>query len=247
MTTKPSFRALLLAALLCGVGTPLAKAQILTQTFAYGPNAAIPDNSTAGVSDTELVTSSIATITSIQVSLQITGNGTAYNGDFYAYLTNGTGFSVLLNRAGRTAGNPYGYADNGFNVSFAAAAANGDIHNYQTVLNPAGVALTGVWQPDGRNVNPANSLDTSARSAMLDSFSGQNPNANWTLFVADVSPVGTGTFTGWSMQITGVAVPEPSPWLLVTLFATLAWLKSISSRRPRHDPAGQDTGGARGA
>lgn len=232
MKTKPYFLTLtlLLILVLSMGGTSLAPAQIITQTFTYSPNAAIPDNSTVGVSDTETIATSIALITNVKLTLNITGNPTAYNGDFYAYLTNGTGFCVLLNRTGRTASNSYGYADNGFNVTFDDAATSGDIHSYQLTLNPAGAALTGSWQPDGRNVNPANSLDTSPRTAMLGSFTGQNPNGNWTLFVADVSPLGTGTFSGWSLQITGTVVPEPETWTLLAIGIALWLLGTVRQR-----------------
>ena len=224
---------LLLAATFGSVESSSAQAQMMTQTFSYSPNYAIPDNSTVGVSDTETIATSITAITSLQVTLNLTGNATAYNGDFYAYLTNGTSICVLLNREGRTAANTHGYADNGFNVTFADGATNGDIHSYRLTLNPAGGTLTGTWQPDGRNVNPATSLDTSARSAFLGSFAGQNPNGNWTLFVADVSPVGTGTFAGWSLQVTGTAVPEPQAWALLSVASTLVGLKRLRRRGER--------------
>ncbi len=219
------------------VGASLAPAQTMMQTFAYSPDAAIPDNSTVGVSDTETIATPIISISSLQLTLDITGSPSAYNGDFYAYLTNGIGFCVLLNRTGRTASSSCGYADNGFNVTFADSATNGDIHSYQLTLNPAGAALTGTWQPDGRNVNPANSLDTSPRTAMLGSFTGENPNGNWTLFVADVSPVGTGTFEDWSLQITGTVVPEPQTWALVgvgTVLLGMGTIRRVRRGLPRY-------------
>lgn len=224
MKSPARFPVLCAALLLLALGgPPRLRAQTLVQTFSYGPNLAIPDNNSVGVSDTETVSSSIFQITSLQVTLNLTGNPTAYNGDFYAYLSHGaTGFCVLLNREGRTATSTFGYADSGINVTFADSAANGDIHNYQSVLNPNGGALTGTWQPDGRSVDPANSLDTTARTTTLGSFNGLDANGGWTLYVADVSAGQTGTFSNWSLQVTGV--PEPSTWLGGMLLLTVAAL-----------------------
>ena len=76
---------------------------------------------------------------------------------------------MLLNRVGRTASNPVGFADSGLDVSFDDAAANGDIHVYRAVTNPpAGTPLTGTWQPDGRLADPAVVLDTADVRKLLD-------------------------------------------------------------------------------
>ena len=97
-------------------------------------------------------------------------------------------------RPGRTSTNPDGYLDAGLsNVVFADAASNGDIHNYQLVLNPNGSALTGTWQPDARNVNPATATDAAARSAFLSAFNGADAHGSWTLFIADFAAGGQGT------------------------------------------------------
>lgn len=184
-----------------------ARAQIVTNTFSYNLNLTIPDNDLSGASDTETVSSPITDITGIQVTLDISSG---YNGDLYAYLTHGsTGFAVLLNRVGRTTSNNLGYANSGFQITFNDAAANGDIHDYGLVTNVAGGTLTGVWQPDGRNIFPTNSLATTPRTAMLGSLTNQDANGDWTLFVADVSPGSTATLDSWGVTITGTAVPEP--------------------------------------
>ena len=52
----------------------------------------------------------IVSLTSVVISASISGtpdaDPRAFNGDLYAYLTHGSGFSVLLNRVGRTARRP---------------------------------------------------------------------------------------------------------------------------------------------
>ena len=190
--------------------TPAAQANPITDSASYSLNTTIPDNNLIGVADTHAFATTILSITSVQVTLDISGG---FNGDYYAYLSHGnTGFAVLLNRAGVTAANASGYADGGLNVTFSDTAANGDIHNYQTVVNPGGGSLTGTWQPDGRNVNPQAVLNTTPRTAALNSFDGLDGGGDWTLFVADASPLGIGTLEGWSLQVTGTTglntVPE---------------------------------------
>ena len=180
--------------------------------FVFNPNLAIPDNSILGVADTQIISMPEGIITGVKLSLNIAGTpavSNAFNGDFYAYLQHASGFTVLLNRTGRTASNPSGYGDSGFDVTFDDAAVNGDIHSYRDSVNPAGGALTGTWQPDGRTTNPNSVLLTDARPALLSSFNGLDPNGAWTLFVADVSPISTGTLKSWTLDLTVTPIPEP--------------------------------------
>jgi hypothetical protein len=119
----------------------------------------------------------------------------------------------LLNRPGRTAGNPFGYADSGFNILLSNSAANGNVHTYETMVTlAANTPLTGAWQPDGRTNSPASVLDTNPSTAGLGVFNGLNASGDWTLFVADVSSGGTNELTGWQLIIN--PVPEPSAWIL---------------------------------
>ena len=159
-------------------------------------------------------------IDSLTVDLTIAGG---WNGDLYAYLSHGSGFSVLLNRSGSTAGNPGGSGVSGLNVSFADSYLT-DIH---TALNNP---LTGNFAPDGRNVNPYNALDTDPRTAMLGSFNGIDPNGTWTLFFADVSPPSVSTLQSWTVNI-GVTVPEPGSTTLVGLMIALGWFRRCHVRR----------------
>ena len=182
-------------------------------------NQAIPDADPFGLSVTNDLSGFVGAISSITVSLNIS-NG--INGDLYGYLAgpNG-GFAVLFNRVGVTSGNSFGYGDAGFDVTFDDAAANGDIHPYQTTLGgaPSG-QLTGTWQPDGRNIDPQSApgdFDTAARDASLSSFDATDPNGTWTLFLADLSSGGQSTLASWDLNVT--TVPEPSFLALLGLGA----------------------------
>jgi subtilisin-like proprotein convertase family protein len=206
-----------------------ARAQVATNTYNFSVSLAIPDNDSSGVSDSHTILPGVQSITDVRVTLNITGG---FNGDYYAYLTHDTGFAVLLNRAGLTGTDAFGYADSGLNVTFDDTASNGEIHLYRLTLNPNGGALTGTWAPDGRDIHPADSLDTTLRSAFLSSFDGLNADGDWTLFVADVSAVGGGLLNSWELEVVGV-VPEPGTWSLFGMGAAVLVLAAKRRRRQR--------------
>ncbi len=173
--------------------------------FAVG--GVVPDANTTGWSDTRTLAGiSESFIEDVNVTLNLSGG---WNGDLYAYLVHGSGFSVLLNRVGRTAGDGFGSGDAGMNVTLDDNAANGDIHLYG-----AGNILGGAaWAADGRNVNPLNTLDTDGRGSLLNTFNGQDPNGQWTLFIADLSGGDVSTLTSWGLNIEAssggsVSVPD---------------------------------------
>lgn len=177
-----------------------------TESFTFTTNRLVPDGSFAGLSDVQNVNSTISNIVSLRVRLKLTGE---YNGDLYAYLRHANGFTVLLNRVGVTAIDPFGYGDSGFDVTFQAGAANGDIHNYESVLIPAdGSPLTGTWQPDGRIADPLSVTYVSSRSTSLTNFAGLNASGAWTLYLADVDSGGTNMLTQWGLDIVGAAAPS---------------------------------------
>lgn len=217
----------LLAFALLAACAPTLTAQI-SASYSASPNLGIPDGSTVGVVSTiQVAGSSILEVSSIQVNLNISGG---FNGDYHAYLVhtlpngNPAGIVTLLNRTGRTSGNSFGYGDSGFNVTFADGAVNGDIHLYQLITNPGGGALSGLWQPDGRPDSPFTVTDSSPRTEFFSAFNGVAADGTWSLFIADVSSLGTGTFVSWGMTIVGV--PEPSTWAAGVLgLAACAWLR----------------------
>src|SRR2546426_5405996 len=168
-------------------------------TFGGQPSLAIADGSASGVSDVRSLNSAVTAIGNFTVFLNISGE---FNGDLYAYLRHDSGFSILLNRPGRTADSPSGYGDSGFNITLSDFATR-DIHSYGAVVTPAtGSPLTGAWQPDGRNVDPSLVLDSTARTATLSSFAGLSASGDWTLFLADMQSGGTSALESWSLQVT---------------------------------------------
>lgn len=172
----------------------------------------IPDGNPTGVADARTVASEVVVLSSVRLKLTTAGE---FTGDLYAYLRHvqdgQINFSVLLNRSGRTASNPAGYADTGFDILFDDAATGRDIHLYREVTNLAeGMALTGVWQPDGRSVDPGVVLDTTPRTAWLDSFAGTEADGEWTLFLADLDSGGTNLLVAWELELSGLARPVVS-------------------------------------
>jgi subtilisin-like proprotein convertase family protein len=208
------------------------------QVFSTNVNSVIPDNNPGGLASQIAVGGLSGAISNVTVNLDITGG---YNGDLYAYVAgpNG-GFAVLLNRTGASSTSAYGYGDSGFNVTFddSAAAANPDIHFYQTVSNPngglSGGVLTGNWGSDGETFNPQLQSSypvapTATPTATLGSFDGADGNGQWTLFLADLSGGDQSTVVSWSLDIT--TVPEPEVWALGAMGVLLLALRNKIAQR----------------
>ncbi len=202
-----------------------ANAQPQFPFFFNTGSAAIPDNDPNGYHDSRTVGGMSGVISDVSVTLSISGG---YNGDLYAWLSHGGGLSVLLNRVGRSSSSTLGYGDHGFGLDTEQVRftlddqAAGDVHLYRAgpyALNTDG-QLTGLWQPDGRVLDPesrADLFDTAPRPDMLGVFDGLDPNGEWTLFVADQNPGDISTLTEWGLEIT--VVPEPSTLTLAGLGA----------------------------
>lgn len=198
-----------------------ARAQVsFTETF-DGVDLTIPDGTVVGVSDTRTLATGLGGIAQVQVTLEIQGG---YTGDLYAILMHDGVSAVLLNRPGRRVGDGLGYDDTGLNVTFSDSAA-ADVHPYRleqsgSHLTPLGGPLAGVWQPDARTASPDAVLDTSPRLSFLNAFIGHTPDGTWTLFVADMSPVGEATLQSWSIH---VMVPEPAGMAGLLGLGLLGW------------------------
>lgn len=173
-------------------------------TVAWPVGSQVPDNNAVGLSSTRAVVTTITSITEVKVHLDLGGG---WAGDMYCYLAHDGGFAVLLNRPGRSAAEPDGSAAGELLLTLADSAA-GDVHTGIAGSGP----VSGTFQPDARNIDPANSLDTTPRTAFLANFNGMDANGGWTLYVADVAAGETMTLHGWAITITGV--PEPSVVLL---------------------------------
>jgi subtilisin-like proprotein convertase family protein len=191
----------ILLVLLAAMLPPLLQAQT-TESFTFTTNRVAPDGNYSGMSDVQNITSGIGSIASLKVRLKVTGE---FNGDLYAYLRHSSGFTVLLNRPGKTASNPLGYGDSGFDITLDNASLN-DLHTYQNVTIPQdGSPLTGIWQPDGRNVDPDLVTDADPQSASLNNFVGLAASGQWTLYLVDAQSGGTNMVTEWGLDITGTA------------------------------------------
>ena len=188
-------------------------------SFKGTTSLSIPDGDASGVNDLRTISSGITSISSVSVTLNISAD---FNGDLYGFLSHGNGFSVLLNREGRSSNLLSGYGDSGMNLTLSDTGTFGDIHLYQTSLTLGpGQPLTGIWQPDARNVDPGLVFDSSPRNAFLSSFNGMDANGTWTLYLADMQAGGNSALNGWSMRIMGVPEPKARDLLLV---AGLCWI-----------------------
>ena len=151
-----------------------------------------------------------------------------YNGDIYVTLSHlnaggqTDGFAVLLNRVGTRSGDPFGYADNGFQIEFRDDALRGNVHTYRISLggNPSASLtgpLTGTWRPDGRTQDPSFVLDTDPVVTHLTSFANVNPGeGKWILFSADLFGGKTAQLDSWGLTFGAVAVPESQSYSLAT-------------------------------
>jgi subtilisin-like proprotein convertase family protein len=153
----------------------------------------VPDANYSGWTDTRTVaTAPAGTLVGVAVTLNISGG---WNGDLFAYLANGAGYTVLLDHIGT---GTYGNAGSGFNVTFSDSGA-ADLGTY---MGNGSSPITGAWQPDG---------------AGFASFVGLNPNSTWTLFIADTSGGSISTVQSWGLEMNIVAVPEVEAWLAAAL------------------------------
>jgi subtilisin-like proprotein convertase family protein len=199
----------------------LAGSAQAVQVFSYNTPQNIPDAFDDGGVNTPGVVSipfalsglgsSIADTMTVSLNISGTGGSGGYTGDLYVYLKNNNAnvTSVLVNRPGD--GNS---ANNGFDVTFSMSALP-DIHTYETINpNPepkfnGNDQLNGTWAADGRLADPnVTPTGNPGRDAKLNVFQGVNPNATWTLYVSDYSPIYTMTLNSFSVDIT--AVPEPA-------------------------------------
>jgi subtilisin-like proprotein convertase family protein len=187
--------------------------------FFNAGSIAIPDNDPNGCLDIRTVAGMQGAIADVNVTLSISGG---YNGDLYAWISHGSGLAILLNRVGMSSSNAVGYANQGFGSDAVQFTLNDqaaqDVHFYvEDSLNPVR-RLTGSCQPDGRVIGPdslAALFDLAPRPNMLGAFNNLDPNGEWTLYFADLSPGGVSTLEGWGLEIT--LVPEPSGITLLAL------------------------------
>jgi len=207
---------------------------ITMNSFTNSTGVGIPDGNPVGLAESFSVSGESGMITNIQISLDISGG---FNGDLYAYLVSPQGqFSVLLNRVGVTASNPFGYANAGFNITLDGVASN-NIHNYGSSpsLNGSGQVI-GTWAADGLNIDPQSAgtvFSTTTPTAGLTVFNGVTGggvNGTWTLFIADLSSGGGSTTLNQAI-LSIMTVPEPQPWTLALVGGGMVFLTGQLRRK----------------
>jgi hypothetical protein len=153
---------------------------------------------------------------------------------------------VLLNRTGvgstGAGGSSSGYANTGFAITLSSAGA-ANVHFYQanTPTYNGNGQLTGTWQPDGRGLDPLSAAAAfdAAGTATFNTFTGIDPNGNWTLYFEDAAAIHESTLNNFNVSVS--AVPEPVN-LALGCFACigagiglLKWQQARRSRPGRRD------------
>lgn len=197
-----------------------SQAAVISETFGMTTTATIPDGNLSGLVQSITPATSITNLDAITVTLETTGG---WNGDLYAYLWHGGEISILLNRTGRTTSNTAGSPTGSMTLTFDDAAP-ADIHG---APGGFGSALSGTFQPSGRNIHPLTALDTTPRTAALSAFTSDPAAGEYRLYIADVSSGDTATLVSWSLTLTGQAIPEPGTAAL----GLLAGLTLLRRRR----------------
>lgn len=113
-------------------------------------------------------------------------------------------------------------------VTCTDAIGVADVHNYRVSLIvshdiPLGEPLSSIWRPDGRTTDPEQVLDTDTPTGFLGDFVNYPPDGQWTLFVADLAPVGEVVIESWSFGFVTATMPEPAEIALGFGLGMLAW------------------------
>lgn len=187
---------------------------------------AIPDGSISGLSRSLTLDRPGEEIVSLTVELAVSASsgGSAFLGELYFYLSDGTNLVNLVNRPGRSDTNPDGYDDDqSFMVTFDDLAAS-DFHTYRLSVTgdndvPLLSSLSGTFQPDGRSASPLTVQTGDARSSQLSDFSGLSAERTFVLLAADLSTGSVHQVDEWALNIE--TIPEPSAALLGLLGLSL--------------------------
>ena len=114
-------------------------------------------------------------------------------------------------------------------ICISSLSAGGAVYQSATYTsgfaNNGGASVTGIYQPDQRNSNPANTIDTSPRGPGLNAFNGLDSNRSWSLFFSDISDDGESQIQLPGFDIT--ATPEPTT-ISLAIFGTIAGKRPFS-------------------
>lgn len=195
----------------CVVFSTANAATVLSLSQNWNGTLFIPDNDATGVTRTFTFATGIGFVTDVNLILEVEGG---WKGDFYGYVFHNGKIASIMNRVGRTTANPFGFGLGGFLLGFDDQAM-ADVH---TSLAATGLA-TGVFQPDGRIVDPDFVLDTDARTNLLSIFNGENADGDWTVFIADLGSGDSGILKSVTIELS--VVPEPSTMILLLGSSTI--------------------------
>jgi subtilisin-like proprotein convertase family protein len=173
---------------------------------ATGLTQVIPDNNPSGVAYALNFGATGLTISDVTVSFATSGG---YNGDIYAYLSNGSTLVQLVNQITGAPGT------SGFDVTLGETGSS-----IQTATGMAGQVLSGNYAAVGS----------------LSGFNTADPNGSWTLFFADLHPGDTATLNSFSVGLT--AVPEPVNMALGVFGGLLLALAGIRGFKRRSGQRG---------
>ena len=160
-------------------------ADVATASFCRTPNVAIPDNSTAGVTDSQMVATA-ATLIDLNVSVRSTHT---FVGDLIFTVTNvGSATSVtIIDRPGIPA-STFGCANNHINATLDDGAGS-PVESQcatSTGTTPPPYAIDGTLTPNN----------------LLAAFNGQALNATWQINASDREALDTGTLNDWCLIAT---------------------------------------------
>src|SRR5437762_12909329 len=136
-------KSLMVAAMVAALAQSARSDFSIDFTSGFQDSGSIADGSLFGWQDTRLLSVPFNTIQDVNVRINLSGG---WNGDLYAYLVHNSGFSVLLNRVGRSLaeGTSFGYSDAGMNVTFDDQSSHTrDFHFYRSEPGFITAMLTG--------------------------------------------------------------------------------------------------------
>ncbi len=163
-------------------------------------NAVIPFDDIYGYTNSINVVGAAGQLQNVTVQLNISGG---HNGDLYSYLYHDGQMVQLLDNTGTGPDAIDGYGDPGFAITLSDSGTPG-LHYYETnnpQFNGDG-QLIGNWQPD------------SDGATLGGTFANQDPNGEWSIFIANLSPDDESTLVSWSLNLT--TTPQSAEVLTVS-------------------------------